>query len=447
VLGLLKQRALAGKPLVGAREICVLTLAGSERRVLFEHPPGPRPRAGRKMNVLLRKFLLASTVLVFASPAAATITTMGKVGVSTIIYDDEAGAGACAAFFHYKGETNLWIMSAYSASTHEVIWGLILRNKSWTWTTGQHFDVVLEALGGSAPVKKWHIRFYGQDDAGLTAFELDKNLINDLANDHQGSFRILDAKGKLLGHWNLDNSAASVRAVVNCLKAHSPVVAKVPPSEKRQAEKEDSSSFGTGFFVATGRVLTNHHVIKPCRTQPKVKYPDFKAEDAFVAAEDEANDLVLLRTNMANSGIGTFRFPPKLGEAVASFGFPYGQALNTSGNFTLGNVTALVGVGDDTGKFQISAPLQPGNSGGPLLDGSGRVIGVSQRVLGTLKMAESQRGAVPQNVNFAISAAVAVNFLNVRGVTPNLDHAPTGKLEPEILAEMAKKFTVQVYCE
>jgi hypothetical protein len=75
------------------------------------------------------------------------------------------------------------------------------------------------------------------------------------------------------------------------------------------------------------------------------------------------------------------------------------------------------------------------------------VLGVSQLVLGTLKMAERQGGAVPQNVNFAIAAAVAVNFLNVKGVNPKIDLSPTEKLEPDVLAQAAKRFTVQVYCE
>jgi S1-C subfamily serine protease len=213
------------------------------------------------------------------------------------------------------------------------------------------------------------------------------------------------------------------------------------------AKAPDKSSSGTGFFVANSYILTNHHVLKDCSSRPKVKYPNFLAEAASVAASDEANDLSLLRTGLHNGGVATFRFQPRLGEQVASFGFPYGQAMSTGGNFTLGNVTAVVGVGDNTGQFQISAPLQPGNSGGPLLDGSGRVIGVSQRVFGTLKMVEQSGGAMPQNVNFAISAAVAVNFLNVRGVNPKVDSSPTEKLEPEVLAEAAKRFTVQVFCE
>src|ERR1700730_17779896 len=65
-----------------------------------------------------------------------------------------------------------------------------------------------------------------------------------------------------------------------------------------------------------------------------------------------------------------------LGERVALFGFPLAGLLATSGNFTLGNVTAVAGLGDDTRIIQISASVQPGNSGGPLLDYSGNVVGV-----------------------------------------------------------------------
>lgn len=394
---------------------------------------------------ILRNFLLASAaMLACVSPAPAEPTAVGKVGNWDIVYDDEIGAGACFAWFYFESKTRLWVISAYSATDHEVVWGMILRNTAWTWTKGKHFDVIIDAIAANGAIKnKWSVRFNGQDDAGLEIFGLKKDLINSLAFDKGGSFRIRNAvDNKVLGHYNLNNSAAAIRAVVNCLRAHSPISAKVPPSGR-----PTGLSFGTGFFVANNYVLTNNHVVNDCRSKPLVKYPDYQAEDAPVFASDQANDLAVLKTNMHNFGVATFRFQPKLGEQVASFGFPFGEMISTSGNFTLGNVTSVVGPADDTGKFQVSAPLQPGNSGGPLLDASGRVLGVSQRVLGTLKMAETQGGAVPQNVNFAISSAVAVNFLNVRGINPKVDSSSTVKLEPEVLAEAAKRFTVQVACE
>jgi serine protease Do len=150
---------------------------------------------------------------------------------------------------------------------------------------------------------------------------------------------------------------------------------------------------------------------------------------------------------MPNRGTAEFRYQPKLGEPVAAYGFPLGQILATEGNFTLGNVTSVAGLGGDSRHFQISAPVQPGSSGGPVLDASGRVTGIAMSSLDTLKMVNIT-GQVPQNVNFAISASIAINFLTIKDVTPKISStAVAEKLEPEKLAEVAKRFTVQVSCE
>jgi serine protease Do len=216
------------------------------------------------------------------------------------------------------------------------------------------------------------------------------------------------------------------------------------PADKSVGEKEGGPSFGTGFFVADGYVLTNYHVIKSC-SKAFVKYPGYRAEPAYEAGSDEINDLVLLRTKLPNQGVAEFRFQPKLGEPVASYGFPLGQVLAPEGNFTLGNITGTTGIGGDTRHFQMSAPIQPGNSGGPVLDMSGHVVGAAVASLSDAKMV-AVTGQVPQNVNFAIAAPIAVNFLMNKEVTPKLGVAGD-KLEPERLAETAKKFTVQVSCE
>jgi S1-C subfamily serine protease len=393
----------------------------------------------------LRTALIAASLSLCSGPAAAEYTVVDKIDGWEIGYDNEFAAGACLAFFSYQGGTTLRLVQSYRTNTNEPVWGIILRNEKWTWSSDRPYDMTIDSMGPYGRLKqRWSVTFNG-GHSSLVVFGLSVDLMNSLAMDSDGSFRVWNAKdSKVLGWWNLANSAAAIRSVVRCLRARSPVMAKTPPSEK---PTEKGLSYGTGFFVANGQVLTNYHVIKDCKSKPKVGYPDFRAEEAPVAATDEINDLALLRTDMRNLGVATFRLMPRLGEQVASFGFPYGRQMSTSGNFTLGNVTSVVGVGDNTGQFQVSAPLQPGNSGGPLLDGSGRVLGVSQLVFGTLKMAQSQGGAVPQNVNFAISAAVAVNFLNVKGVNPKIDLTPTEKLEPEVLAEAAKRFTVQVYCD
>jgi hypothetical protein len=104
-------------------------------------------------------------------------------------------------------------------------------------------------------------------------------------------------------------------------------------------------------------------------------------------------------------------------------------------------------MGDDSRFLQMSTPIQPGNSGGPLLDMSGAVVGVVVAQLSAVNMMIAG-SSVPQNVNFAIHAAVATNFLSIKGVKPELldTSAPAQALSPSDVADMAKKFTVQVIC-
>jgi hypothetical protein len=157
--------------------------------------------------------------------------------------------------------------------------------------------------------------------------------------------------------------------------------------------------------------------------------------------------MALLHTEMPNLSIASFRFQPLLGEAVATYGFPYAGVLSSSGNFTSGNITALSGMKDDTRFLQTSTPIQPGNSGGPLLDSSGRVVGVVVSQLDAIAIMQTDR-SVPQNVNFAIQSPIVINFLSAKGVTPNLDNSSTGaQRPPSEVADMAKKFTVQIYCQ
>ena len=102
---------------------------------------------------------------------------------------------------------------------------------------------------------------------------------------------------------------------------------------------------------------------------------------------------------------------------------------------------------DDTRFLQTSTPVQPGNSGGPLLDSSGRVVGVVVAQLDAMARMQTDR-SVPQNVNFAIQSPIVINFLSAKGVTPNLDNSSTGiQRPPSDVADMAKKFTVQIYCQ
>ena len=126
------------------------------------------------------------------------------------------------------------------------------------------------------------------------------------------------------------------------------------------------------------------------------------------------------------------------------YGFPLFGALASQGNLTVGFVSALAGLGDDSRVMQISAPVQPGNSGGPLLDMSGNVVGVVTAKIDAIKVAELI-GDIPQNVNFAIKASVVRTFLDSHGI--NYGTEPSDRaLSSADVADRAKRFTVLVEC-
>jgi S1-C subfamily serine protease len=213
---------------------------------------------------------------------------------------------------------------------------------------------------------------------------------------------------------------------------------------KTAEDKPREASSGTGFYVSRdGHILTNSHVVRDC-AQIEVSGAN-GLMPARLVAQDRTNDLALLKVATTPLKIAAVRTGVRLGEGVAVFGYPLSGMLSTSGNFTLGNVTALSGLGDDSRYFQISAPVQPGNSGGPLVDANGNLIGVVTAKLNALKVMVATNGDIPQNVNFAIKGSVASAFLESNGVAFT-QGSDTTALQPADLADHAKGMSVYVSC-
>src|SRR5262245_9614935 len=144
---------------------------------------------------------------------------------------------------------------------------------------------------------------------------------------------------------------------------------------------------------------------------------------------------------MGNLSTAAFYPRPRVGDQVATYGFPYSGVLSSDGNCTLGYITSLSGARDDTRFLQMSTPVQPGNSGGALVDMSGSVVGV---VVGQLNAIAK---SVPQNVNFAIQPFFVMNFLSVKGATPKWSSSIGTRNPPYEVCNIAKKLTIQVYCQ
>jgi S1-C subfamily serine protease len=107
-------------------------------------------------------------------------------------------------------------------------------------------------------------------------------------------------------------------------------------------------------------------------------------------------------------------------------------------------VNALAGIGNDTRFLQISAPIQPGNSGGPLLDSAGQIVGVVVSKLDALRVAKAT-GDIPQNISFAINGTVAKAFLDANGVEYETGTS-TRKMEPAEIGALAKQSTLPIEC-
>jgi S1-C subfamily serine protease len=217
------------------------------------------------------------------------------------------------------------------------------------------------------------------------------------------------------------------------------------PSESNLSDTPQNIGSGTAFLISdSGHLLTNHHVIAECASLT-FQLPGEPAIEASVVTSNLNFDLALLKTNLSISP-AEFRTQNRLrlGDEIVVYGFPLLGNLSSQGNITSGVVSALTGLDDDLSTFQISAQIQPGNSGGPVFSRDGRVVGVVVSMANEEYFSQ-QSGASPQNINFAITANISQSFLD----SNNIDYVQTNdseELSIADIAEMAQTFTGSILC-
>jgi hypothetical protein len=169
--------------------------------------------------------------------------------------------------------------------------------------------------------------------------------------------------------------------------------------------------FGSGFIITRdGYLLTNHHVVRKAK-QVKVR-TEKGILPASIIAQDPDNDIALLKIE------GEFTpasFAPdkiaKLGQTVFTVGFPMPELQGFSPKVTKGVISSMNGIQDDVRMYQVDAAVQPGNSGGPLADENGNIIGVVVARINDAFVAETT-GAIAQNVNYAVKKSYTMAFLD-----------------------------------
>ena len=197
-------------------------------------------------------------------------------------------------------------------------------------------------------------------------------------------------------------------------------------------------STGTGFFINESNLVTNYHVVQKCNYLSTQKMGLLSIE-----TQDQVNDIAVLTSNEESKSFLKLHNNPELGQSIYTGGYPYNDVLDNF-NFTIGNISSLRGTQSNISQFQFTAPVQPGSSGGPILNDRGGVVGVTVSGLGA-GFAEANN-TLPQNIAFGIKVGVVQDILAEEG-TPFTDGQEFWfGASQEKIAQLAKDSSVVIQC-
>lgn len=221
--------------------------------------------------------------------------------------------------------------------------------------------------------------------------------------------------------------------------------AKAGTYKKEETAKRVACS-GTGWPVAAGFVVTNNHVVEG-RNDITLIRPDGVKIPASVAAHDAFNDLALLKvedTGLLPAALPLSSKPAVLGEKIVTVGYPHPDLLGVKSKLTEGVVNSTSGLGDDPRALQISVPIQAGNSGGPLVNMEGKVVGIVTNKVDAVKMFKWTND-LPQNINYGIKISYLRGLLSSVSQKQRIDTvAPFKYISVEELAKKIKNSVLMI---
>ena len=403
-----------------------------------------------------RSFVAAALLQVCLVGTAHAKGPFGTVNVGGWIggafSNDETGAFShCAVTAPYANGVIL-VVSQNAAG----IWSLAFASPSY------HFD-----KGENAAID---VTFDGQERARLFATAYRPDMLTavmplNVVRTFQKASLMVATAGHAVLNFDLRSTGPVITALANCVtkvkadgldkagdftkSAAKPAATAdkqgAPPAGKSGKGTRSSSGFGTGFVVsASGHIVTNNHVIDGC-SELKGNLTGEAAMVLRVVSADANNDLALLQPSSAATFKDFARIRDRSfhsGDSVVAIGFPYHGMLTSDFTVTTGIVSSLSGMRNDTRFLQISAPVQPGNSGGPLLDTSGQIVGVVTGKIPGLRIA-ALTGDIPENINFAIKTGALRDFLD-NSVVPYQTAEPKGELKTPDIAGNARAYTMLI---
>jgi len=365
--------------------------------------------------------------------------------------NDKTGAFAnCAAGATY--ESGIYFMVSVNA---DLSWVLGFAQRDWQLRSGEAFPLALTFDGQSAV----HVRALpiGAHLVGV-AMPTNSSLISQF---RKAKTMTVFAQDHLF-QFNLNQTAELLPSLVNCVvsvrkngisHATEFAVAKQPapkpaatagPAPSRAAKLGTKS--GTGIVISSsGQVVTNQHVVAGCVGDIQGSLGGEAPVKLRLVSSDETNDLALLQAPNPFKAVASIRSKPvRSGDSVVAIGYPFHGLLTSDFTVTTGIVSSLSGVMNDARYLQISAAVQPGNSGGPLLDTTGQVAGVVAAKLDALKFARAT-GDIPENINFAIKTGTLRDFLDNSAVDYQTADAKA-EMKTADIAQSARTFTLLISC-
>lgn len=193
------------------------------------------------------------------------------------------------------------------------------------------------------------------------------------------------------------------------------IAKREPKSErsKTSEEKESVKATGTGFAISNdGRIITAYHVVREAE-KIEVRFNDEEWVEAKLLKHSQANDIAILKIDKKLTSFLKVENTKvlELGDKVFTIGYPVIGVLGEEPKYTEGTVSSLSGVQGEDSLLQVSVPIQPGNSGGPLVDDNGDVVGLITSTA-AIEYFLISSGSLPQNVNWAIKADYIGLMLN-----------------------------------
>ncbi len=219
-------------------------------------------------------------------------------------------------------------------------------------------------------------------------------------------------------------------------------------SQVFQSEKQEIynnppfTCYGTAWFINDSTIVTCHHVIENCK-EIWTETENGTRIDFVVLAEDPNNDIAILKAKTPFSNHSSLSLSSRL-ETIAAkvftVGYPLPDLMGSEKKYNDGTINALSGIGNDNRFYQISIPIQPGNSGGAIVSEEGLVIGLAAAGLDAEKVFKLT-GSIPQNVNYAIKSRYITALLQDNGI-PYDETSPKSGTDTKAIVDQVSNATI-----